>query len=270
MKVDDRPIGVFDSGVGGLTVLKALKTRFPYESFVYLGDTARLPYGSKSPHTIRKYGEQVLDFLIRRDVKALVVACNSASTTLPEKEWNGLPLYTVILPGAQTALKYSTHKKIGIMGTRATIQSEAYQKALLKLNPEVELFASACPLLVPLAEEGWTEDPITNLVVFRYLSEFQRNHVDTVIMGCTHYPILKLAIGKVMGPQVHLVDSGEALADQLEHDFKTGRVVRARSEIESTGVTEILCTDLTQQFEYMTYRILGSSDFLTPKPTDLN
>ncbi|MGZ5279028.1 MAG: glutamate racemase [Pseudobdellovibrionaceae bacterium] len=182
-------IGVFDSGVGGLTVLKELAAHFPNEEFLYLGDTARLPYGTKSPETIRQYSEQILNFLTARKVDALIIACNTASSQVPEKEWLSLPVFNVIEPGAEFAVASSENKHIGVLGTRALVASGAYQKEILKLSPDAQVFAQSCPLFVPLAEEGWLEDPITNLIAYRYLHPLLESKIDTLILGCTHYPL---------------------------------------------------------------------------------
>lgn len=251
---DERAIGVFDSGLGGLTVLRELAHRFPKESFLYLGDTARLPYGSKSPETIRKYSEQNIRLLKDRGVKAIVIACNSASTQVMEHEWEGLPVYNVIEPGAKLALKKSTTGRIGVLGTRATVQSEAYPQKIRELSAETEIFSQACPLFVPLAEEGWDQDPITNLIVFRYLQSVMQNHVDVLILGCTHYPLLKNAIARVTGSSVELVDSGEAIAEWLDEDFKSGRL-KSRDASEKRKI-DILTTDFSTHFNELGSRIL--------------
>lgn len=209
------PIGVFDSGIGGITVLRELARRFPKENFIYLGDTARLPYGTKSPETIRKYGEQNLHFLIQKGVKAVAIACNSASTQIPESSYQGISVFSVIHPGAKKALEVSTDKRIGILGTRATVLSEAYQKAILALEPTAFVAAEAAPLLVPLAEEGWIDDPVTNIIAFRYLQRLLPTRIDTLILACTHYPLLRNSIAKAAGNSVTLVDSGEALAEHM-------------------------------------------------------
>lgn len=251
---DSRAIGVFDSGLGGLTVLRELAHHFPNESFLYLGDTARLPYGSKSPDTIRKYSEQNIRLLKDRGVKAIVIACNSASTQVMEHDWEGLPVYNVIEPGAKLALKLSQSRRIGVLGTRATIQSEAYPRKIRALEADTEIFSQACPLFVPLAEEGWDQDPITNLIVFRYLQSVMQNQVDVLILGCTHYPLLKNAISRVTGSSVELVDSGEAMAAWLAEDFKSGRLKARRSE-EKREI-HILTTDFSTHFNDLGSRIL--------------
>jgi glutamate racemase len=221
-----KPIGVFDSGLGGLTVLRELIESFPNEDFIYLGDTARLPYGTKSPSTIRKYSEQNIRFLAGQNVKAIIVACNSASTQISEDEWQGLPIYRVIEPGAAQALKKTQTLRVGVLGTRATVNSQAYVKALKSKNPAVEVFQQPCPLFVPLAEEGWDQDPITNLIAFRYLQPLLQAQIDTLILGCTHYPLLKNSIARVTGSAIELVDSGRAIAEILQQEFVSGRIER--------------------------------------------
>ncbi|NJL23903.1 MAG: glutamate racemase [Calothrix sp. SM1_5_4] len=243
-------IGVFDSGVGGLTVLKALKARWPSENFIYLADTARLPYGSKSLHTIYNYVEQNVMFLARYNLKAVVVACNSASTAILERPLkSAMPIYNVVEPGARHAVKKSTRGRIGVLGTRATIYSEAYPKAIRKLLPEAQVFQQACPLWVPLVEEGWINDPITNLIVYRYLNPVNAQNVDTLIMGCTHYPVLKQSIARAAGPAVTLVDSSEGLIEDLS--------VLEMKEDGPEGKIQVLCTDFSPRLEE-TIRLLLS------------
>ncbi|WPU64194.1 glutamate racemase [Peredibacter starrii] len=241
-----KSIGIFDSGLGGLTVLKELSTRFPNESFCYLGDIARLPYGNKSPETIRRYGMQILKFLKEQNVKALIIACNSASTVfLGENEFEGIPLLNVIEPGSAAALKVSQDKKIAVLGTSATVRSHAYLETLKRLDASAEVYEQACPLLVPLVEEGWVHDPVTQLVAERYLHEIKKEEIKTVILGCTHYPVLKPDLRKVLGDDVHLVESGEVLAQQLENLYQQKVLER------DTGTRQIrICiTDLTDHFE---------------------
>lgn len=252
-QTDSRPIGVFDSGIGGLTVLKELALQFPQENFLYLGDTARLPYGSKSPQTIRKYSEQNIHFLEKQNVKAIVIACNTASTQMTEKEFDNLPVYNVIEPGSERALQLTQSGRIGVLGTRATVNSQAYTKKILEFEPKAQVFDQACPLFVPLAEEGWDSDPVTNLIVFRYLSPLLQNHIDTLILGCTHYPILKNSIARVTGSSIELVDSGEAIARWLEKDFTDGRVKR---NTESSRHIDVMTTDYSSHFLEIAQRIL--------------
>ncbi|MES2801190.1 MAG: glutamate racemase [Bdellovibrionota bacterium] len=255
MSFDHRPIGVFDSGIGGLTVLRELLKSFPDENFIYLGDTARLPYGSKSANTVRKYTEQNMGFLKNRDVKAIVVACNTASTQVFETEYEGLPVYNVIDPGSELAAKTTENNRVAVIATRATIKAETYTKKIRNHKPEIEVFSTACPLFVPLAEEGWHDDPITNLIAFRYLQGLKAHEVDTVVLGCTHYPLLKIAIQKVFGNHVHLIDSGEAIARLLAEDMSKNRVVPNNQPADKL----LVClTDAGAQFEKLALSLVGN------------
>lgn len=246
------PIGVFDSGIGGITVLKSLAEHFPQESFLYLGDTARLPYGSKSRDTIYKYSSQNIDYLIGLGVKAIVIACNSASSHYHHNNINGNPIYNVIEPGARSAISVSENKKIGVLGTRATIQSHAYATHLRALDQDVSVESVACPLFVPLAEEGLDNDPITNLIAYRYLQPLLKAQVDTVILGCTHYPILKSSIQRVLGNSINLVDSGAALCTDLERDFRAEKIERSHSPQKIS----IMTTDSNEHFQMIASQIL--------------
>jgi glutamate racemase len=260
--VDAKPIGVFDSGIGGMTVLKELIRAFPHENFIYLGDTARLPYGSKSGDTVRKYSVQNMDFLISRHVKAIVVACNTASTQIFETDFDGIPVYNVIDPGAKLAGETTKNKKIAVLGTRATVKSGTYTKKIKSHTPDVEVFSQACPLFVPLAEEGWHDDPITNLIAYRYLQALKSHDVDTVVLACTHYPLLKIAIAKVFGNQVQLIDSGEAVAAELKADFSSGRI---KPNEENMRTHLLIClTDSGEQFENLSLRLLAEVTDLQP------
>jgi glutamate racemase len=248
-------IGVFDSGVGGLTVLKTLAQKFPKENFIYLGDTARLPYGTKSPETIFNYSQQIIDYLVSRNVKIIVIACNSASSHYNSKRVQNIPIYNVIEPGARLALKTSSNKRIGILGTRATVNSQSYPKAIHKLDNSAEVFQAACPLLVPLAEEAWVDDPITNLITYRYIQGLSQHQVDTIVLGCTHYPILKNSIQKAAGPNVQLVESGLALSEILNEELVTGLWV-ANNQESSSRFIEILTTDRSEHFQKWAQEIL--------------
>jgi glutamate racemase len=248
-------IGIFDSGLGGLTVLKVMAQKFPNETFCYLGDIARLPYGNKSPETIRRYGLQILKFLKNQNVKALIIACNSASTVfLGENEFEGIPLLNVIEPGAAAALEISKDKKIAVLGTSATVRSHAYKTTITKLSKEAEVIEQACPLLVPLVEEGMVSDPITEMVAERYLTEIKAQKIKTVILGCTHYPVLKPDLSKVLGPDVQLVESGEVLAHMLEGLFQSG--VIQKSEDDSRQI-KVCITDLTDHFERLAEKLMA-------------
>lgn len=251
---DHRPIGVFDSGIGGLTVLKELLKAFPQENFIYLGDTARLPYGSKSGDTVRKYSEQNMKYLVGRGVKALIVACNTASTQVFETEYMNLPVYNVIDPGSMLAYKSTENKIVGILGTRATVNANTYEKKIKNLDSNIEVYSAACPLFVPLAEEGWHDDPITNLIAYRYLNELKDKKPDTVVLGCTHYPLLKIAIQKVFGQHTKLIDSGEAICELLATDFNNERLLPSSKEDKKQLFISL--TDFGPQFEILCNRLL--------------
>lgn len=213
----DAPIGVFDSGVGGLTVAKEIMTQIPHERLVYFGDTARLPYGSKSKDTIIRYSRQIVRFLHTQEVKAIVVACNTASSlaldTLEKEE--DIPVIGVIRSGVKTAIETTRNKKIGIIGTDATIGSHIYARYIKETNPEIEVMEKACPLFVPLVEEGLLKDPVTDEIAMRYLEELIDSGIDTLILGCTHYPLIRKTIGRVMGEGVNLVNPAYETARAL-------------------------------------------------------
>jgi glutamate racemase len=212
--VNSKPIGVFDSGIGGLTVVRALTHRLPHENIVYFGDTARVPYGPKSPQVVRDYAAQDVEFLVSQGVKMVVIACNTVSAVALDvvQKRAGVPVVGVIQPGASTAVAASKRKRIGIIGTAATVSSGAYVHALRQLDPSVQAFAQACPLFVPLAEEGWMEHAATKMIAKEYLFPLTQEKIDTLILGCTHYPVLRAAIQQAVGHDVMLIDSGEATA----------------------------------------------------------
>jgi glutamate racemase len=204
-----RPIGVFDSGIGGLTVVRALRDLLPTEDIFYLGDTARLPYGGKSKSTIERYSIEISGLLLAEDAKMIVVACNTASSLAVSKlqEILKVPVVGVIAPGARAAVKRTRIGHVGVIGTRSTIQSEAYERAIKALNPTVRVTSRACPLLVPLVEEAWLNEQITREVLHRYLDPVVEAGIDTLVLGCTHYPLLAPLIQEVAGPGIQLVDS---------------------------------------------------------------
>ncbi len=215
---NQKPIGVFDSGIGGLTVVRALLERLPNENIVYFGDTARVPYGSKSPQVVREYTLDDTDFLLSKDVKMIVVACNTVSAVALDvvQKRAHLPVTGVIIPGAEAALNTTTSKRIGVIGTVGTINSNAYKNELKRLNNHSQVFSKACPLFVPLVEEGWLESKATELIAHDYLFTLTTERIDTLILGCTHYPLLKKTIAKVTKGTVALIDSGEATASTVE------------------------------------------------------
>lgn len=212
------PIGVFDSGVGGLTVAREIMRQIPNERIVYFGDTARLPYGSKSKDNIIKYSRQIIRFLQTENVKAIVVACNTASAlALDEMQQEfDLPIIGVVKPGAKVAAETTKNKRIGLIGTDSNIRSGVYTKYIKSLRPDVCVFEKACPLFVPLVEEGWLHDSITEQVAERYLSELKEKEIDTLIMGCTHYPLIRSTLGKIMGDNVNLVNPAYETAIELK------------------------------------------------------
>ena len=251
-------IGVFDSGLGGLTVLKALLQQMPGVNFVYLGDTARLPYGTKSGNTIRKYTEQNLKFLKSQNVQALVIACNSASAQWTDEEFEGLPVYTVIEPTSLVAARSTQNKKVGLLATRATVSAKAFDQALLKIDPEIELFSQAAPLLVPLAEEGLGADPLTNLIVYRYVQPLMAEGIDTLILGCTHYPILKENLQRACGNDVQLIESGNAVAEKLKQKFKPQPELKSEIKIfttDSLGHFKKWATEILSPFEAQSWEL---------------
>jgi glutamate racemase len=212
-----RPIGVFDSGIGGLTVVSALRALLPNESIFYLGDTARIPYGSRSEATVQRYSLEMGAMLLDEKAKTVVVACNTASALALAQLEKSLPVTVtgVILPGARAAIAKTRTGHVGVIGTRATIKSGAYERALRALNPDVHVTARACPLLVPLIEEGWLQSAITDEIILQYLGPLLAEGIDTLVLGCTHYPLLRPAIARLVGEGVNLVDSAENCASAV-------------------------------------------------------
>jgi glutamate racemase len=255
----ERPIGVFDSGVGGLTVLDALRRRLPHEDFLYLGDTARLPYGSKSPETVRRYARQAAGKLVERGVKLLVIACNTASAVavehLRDAFAEAVPVIGVIDPGAEAACAASETGHVLVTATEGTIRGGAYQRALLARRPQLRIEAVACPLFVALAEEGWVDGPITEAVARRYLELELADHVDTVVLGCTHFPVLRGVLARVCGPRVTLVDSAETTARAVARMLETHQLERAPTPAAS-GV-RFLATDAPTRFARVGAVFLG-------------
>jgi glutamate racemase len=240
------PIGVFDSGVGGLTVAKALREILPNERILYLGDTARVPYGNKSASTVERYSLEMGEMLLAEDAKIIVVACNTASSVaLPRLEQHfSVPVIGVIRPGAEAAIHTTRNRRVGVIGTRATIKSRAYEKALHDLDANVHVTSRACPLLVPLIEEGWLQDELTDRAIARYISPLVQENIDTLVLGCTHYPLLAAAIGRAF-PGVTLVDSAQNCARAVQRllDRKC-----LRSLTESEGGLEVALTDRPDNF----------------------
>jgi len=247
--MDRRPIGVFDSGLGGLTMVKKLTELLPEEDIVYLGDTGRVPYGSRSKEAITKYAHQDAVFLLKYDIKAMVVACNtvcSVALASLKSEYN-MPIYGVINAPAIAAVNKTKSGKIGIIGTAATIRSGKYEEAIKKLNPELTVYSTPCPLFVPLVEEGWTDanDEAALSIATRYLRELQDAEVDTVILGCTHYPLLRDVIAKVMGEGVILIDSGAETAKYVAKELQKNSINNDKNNI---GNIQYFVTDSIDGF----------------------
>jgi len=244
---DSRPIGVFDSGIGGLTVVSALRRLLPDESIYYIGDTARVPYGGKSPTTVQRYSLEIASLLLREDAKTIVVACNTASSVALEALQAQLPVSVsgVIAPGAEAAIAVTRNGHIGVIGTRATIKSGSYERALRALTPDVRVSATACPLLVPLIEEGWLASDITDEVLLHYLRPMVDAGIDTLVLGCTHYPLLRPAIGRLLGESVKLVDAAENCEASV-------RVLLGREKLNAaageTGRLRVALTDPPDSF----------------------
>jgi len=219
---DERPIGVFDSGVGGLTVAREIMRNLPNERIVYFGDTARVPYGNRSKETVIRYTRQIIRFLETQDVKAIVVACNTVSAVALEtiRGEIDLPILGVVKPGARVAALATNNKRIGIIGTRATVNSQIYEEFIQKQDPAITIIGKACPLLVPLVEEGWLNDPVTVKVAARYLKDLLEEGIDTLILGCTHYPLLRSLVQNIVGEKIMLVNPAYETAKALERLLK--------------------------------------------------
>ena len=241
------PIGVFDSGIGGLTVVKALRDRLPNETIVYLGDTARVPYGPKSPETVQRYALELAHMLMQKNAKALVVACNTVSSValpLLTRKFS-VPVIGVIEPGACAALQVTRNHHIGVIGTRATIRSGAYEKALRAADNTVRVSSRACPVLVPLIEEGLLDDEVTDQVVTRYLEPLLASEIDTLVLGCTHYPLLSTAIARMLGHQIRLVDSAQNCATAVQETLDRHSL---RSPTAERGELHVALTDAADNF----------------------
>jgi glutamate racemase len=253
----DRPVGAFDSGVGGLTVVRAMRALLPGEDILYLGDTARVPYGNKSPETIVRYSRENVAFLRKRRVKAIVVACNTASahalTDLQDEA--EVPIIGVIAPGVEAALAATRNRRVGIIGTHGTIQSESYQKLLRRHDPDLFILAQPAPLLVSLVEEDWLSHPATRLILEEYLAPLKAARVDTVVLACTHYPLLKELAQSVLGPEVVLVDSAENAAAALSRELEALGLAHPAAAKE--GAIHVCTTDQPRQFSRLAERFLG-------------
>lgn len=248
----DLPIGVFDSGVGGLTVVREIMRQIPKERIVYFGDTARVPYGSKSKETVTRYSEQIVRFLETQQVKAIVIACNTASAyALEEIEKQvKIPMLGVVKPGAKTAAEVTVNGKIGVIATEGTIQSKIYGKYIEQLKKEVQVIGKACPLFVPLVEEGLLEDPVTDEIAQRYLSVLIDSGIDTLILGCTHYPLIRRTIQKVMGDQVRLVNPAYETALELKRLLDQQKLLQDEKPVLGTNQYQFFVSDGADKFQH--------------------
>ncbi len=251
------PIGIFDSGIGGLTVLKEIVRALPGEATLYLGDTARLPYGTKSEETVVKYSIENTRFLLKYNIKLLVVACNTASAVSLGELRNqfSIPIIGVIEAGARAASRVTKNGKVGIIGTETTVSSGAYTKAIRAINSDIDTFGQACPLFVPLVEEGWIDDSVTLSVAERYLGGLKNKGIDTLVLGCTHYPLLKGIIQKVMGDGVRLIDSAEETATEVKEALSRLNLLAAVPA--SASNRRFFVTDVPRRFEEQGSRFLG-------------
>src|SRR5579864_1708501 len=251
----DRPIGVFDSGIGGLTVLKALTDALPGEDFIYLGDTARLPYGTKSNEVIIRYSKENTEFLLAKGIKMLVVACNTSSAVALDAIASDtmVPVIGVIEPGARAAVKASRNGKIGVIGTEATIASGAYTRAIQRLGRRSEIYTRACPLLVPLAEEGWIDNEVAERTVAHYLESLKQSGIDTLLLGCTHYPLLRAMFAQVLGASVRIVDSATATAVEVGDKLRMLRLAKRGAD----GSQSFFVTETPARFVRVGRRFLG-------------
>jgi glutamate racemase len=255
---DPRPIAVFDSGVGGLTVFHALRASLPGEALLYLGDTARVPYGTRSDETVLRYAREAIDFLMSRDVKAVVVACNTVSSVALEELASAfaVPMIGVLEPGAREACKV-TAGRVGVIGTAATVRSGAYERRIQAARPGTVVVQQACPLFVPLAEEGWIDGGVPQMVAWSYLGDLRAANIDTLVLGCTHYPLLKPVIAAVMGPEVTLIDSADSAAAETHRILSEGDLLAPVRE--RTIEDHFFVTDPAEKFRAVGERFLGGS-----------
>lgn len=249
------PIGVFDSGIGGLTVVKALMERLPFEDIIYFGDTARVPYGVKSVETIQSFTRQIAQFLLEKDVKVLIIACNTMAAVAGEavRQLSPVPVLDVIDAGAKAAAAISK-KGVGVIGTPTTVNSNAYARSIHRLNPDLHVYSQACPLFVPLVEEGWLDHEVTRLTAREYLKPVFVENIDTMVLGCTHYPLLKPLLHEVAGPTIHLVDSAITVADQTADLLSR---LQLNNQQQGMPHYHYYVTDIPLRFQTIGSRFLG-------------
>jgi len=252
----ERAVGIFDSGIGGLTVVKSIWRLLPRETLIYMGDTARTPYGTKSGEVVRRYSFENADFLIDKNVKLLVIACNTSSALAIDalRAKYDIPVIGVIEPGARAAAEATRNGKVGVIATEATIASGSYTRALRSLRPDLEIYTRACPLFVPLAEEGWLDNRVARATADLYLGSLRRSGIDTLILGCTHYPLLREVIAATMGPSVQLVDSATATAAVVRDTLAEQGIARRRGQ----GTACFFVSDAPERFVKVGSRFLGA------------
>ena len=258
------PIGIFDSGIGGLTVAGAIRKLLPSESTIYFGDTARVPYGPKSPDTVRRYAREILDWLLQQDVKAIVVACNTVTAHALDdlRDRSPVPVIGVIEPGARAAARATVSGSVGVIGTSGTVASGAYRLALQRIRADLRVVEQACPLFVPLVEEGWFDHPATRLIAEDYLRPLREHGIDVLVLGCTHYPMLMPLLHQVMGDDVRLIDSAEETAGELAHVLKEMGI---SAPAGSTPAQRWVATDDAARFTRVGSVFMGRS----PAPVEL-
>jgi glutamate racemase len=255
-------IGIFDSGIGGLTVVKSLMEKLPGYNMIYFGDTARTPYGSKSPETVVRYALENTDFLLKQGAKLIVMACNTVSSVAAGRiaEDYDIPTFEVVTPATERAVKTSNTSIIGVIGTRATVKSGIYEHKIMALKPEAKVYSVACPLLVPLVEEGWMKKPETVMIIKKYLHPLKVRQIDTLILGCTHYPLLKDKIQRKIGKRVHIIDSSIAIAENVKFFLDTHPEVD--KQLGKNNAFRLFVSDITEQFEKTARATLKRNVFL--------
>lgn len=255
--ISQAPIGVFDSGVGGLTVAREIMRNLPNEKIVYFGDTARVPYGSKSKETVLRYSRQIVRFLRTQEVKAIVIACNTASAMALEEMRHeiDIPIIGVVRPGVKAAVETTNNKRIGVIGTSATVGTHIYRELIQTSDPTIEVFEKSCPLLCPLVEEGWLKDPVTDEVLRRYLSELLEKGIDSLIMGCTHYPLLRSAMKRIVGDSVNLVNPAYETALRLKEVLEE-QGIACRGHEEEEFPYRFFVSDMAERFTQFASTIL--------------
>lgn len=255
----EAPIGVFDSGIGGLTVVRELLHRLPNEDLVYFGDTARVPYGPKGAETVTRYSKEITSFLIDQGVKAVVIACNTATAHSLDalRDTFNLPILGVIVPGSHAAARTTQTKRVGVIGTVGTINSGAYERAIQAADPYIQVISKACPLFVPLVEEGWLDHPATRLIAEEYLTPLAQSNIDALVLGCTHYPLLKPIIREIMGDRITLIDSAEQTAIETATMLQSYNLQRPPADAGPQRHLRFIASDYRDQFLQVGQRFLG-------------